>query len=306
LAGDFDLTFSVDVKLQRVEADPARGFQWPYYLLIPASVTAPATLLVEPNNTGTWDDNPSRHEIAAETLARSKASFAGTVGCPLLIPAFPRPIHPQAPESGGIYTHALDRFSLQMTGSPIERLDRQLLAMVDDARTRLAAGGINVGPKFFMLGFSASGAFTSRFAMLHPDRIKAAAEGSPGGWPIAPVAAWRGTVLRYPCGISDLASLVGAAPDVTAFARLPLFIFVGAVDTNDAVDTRGTTSAERAGVAALLNMPADPYIANRWPTAEAIYRSVGSSAVFKVYPGVAHAYSTEMLNDLATFFAAHR
>jgi hypothetical protein len=306
LPAEFELAFTVDLNLQRVEADPARGFQWPYYLVIPPTITAPATLLVEPNNTGTVDDNPARHELAAESLVRNRSALATSLGCPLLVPAFPRPAHPPAPEPGGIYTHALDRFSLQMNGSPIERLDRQLLAMVDDARQRLAAAGIVVATRFFMTGFSASGAFTSRFSLLHPDRVKAAACGSPGGWPIAPVASWQGTVLPYPCGISDVATLVGEAPNLAAFVQLPLFIYVGSIDTNDAYDIRGMPTATGAAIKVLLNSPADPYIANRWPTAAAIYRSVGSVAVFKVYPGVGHSYSTEINNDLVTFFASHR
>jgi len=306
LAGSSEVRVSVGLDQQRIEADPAHGFHWPYYLVLPPSVSAPATLLVEPNNTGTWGDNPAVHETAAEALARNRAGFAATLGCPLLVPAFPRPQNPPAPESGGIYTHALDRFCLQMTGCPIERLDLQLLAMVEDARTRLAAQGVDCDPKFFMAGFSASGAFTSRFSLLHPDSLKAAACGSPGGWPIAPVASWNGTALPYPCGISDVTSLVGTAPDVPVFAALPLFIYVGSVDTNDAYDLRGMASAERTAIMALLNAPQDPYIANRWPTAQAIYQSVGSVATFRVYPGVGHSYSTEIINDLTAFFAAHR
>jgi hypothetical protein len=306
MASSFDLTFTVALNLQRVEADPARGFQWPYFLVVPRTVTAPATLLVEPNNTGTVGDNPAFHEDAALSLVRNKAGFAATLGSPLLVPAFPRPANPPAPEPGGIYTHALDRFCLQMTGCPIERLDLQLLAMVDDARARLATQGINVATKFFMTGFSASGAFTSRFSLLHPDRLKAAACGSPGGWPIAPVSSWNGTTLRYPCGIADVASLVGASPDLATFVRLPLFIYVGAIDTNDAFDIRGMAAGEQTAIKTLLNSPQDPYIANRWPLAEAIYASVGSVAEFAVYPGVAHSYSSEMLVDLLEFFEAHR
>jgi hypothetical protein len=306
MAAEFDLTFTVGVELQRIEADPARGFSWPYFLFVPPMVSAPATLLVEPNNTGTWGDNPALHEEAADTLARRQSGFATRLGCPLLVPAFPRPQNPQAPEPGGIYTHALDRFCLQMTGCPITRLDLQLLAMVDDARTRLAARGINCDARFFMTGFSASGAFTSRFAMLHPDRLKAAACGSPGGWPIAPVASWNGTTLRYPCGIADAATLTGSTPSVAAFADLPQFIYVGSVDTNDAFDVRGMTANEQAAIRTLLNSPQDPYIANRWPLAEAIYESVGAIAIFRVYDGIGHGYSTEMLNDLQAFFAANR
>jgi hypothetical protein len=41
-----------------------------------------------------------------------------------------------------------------------------------------------------MIGFSASGAFTNRFTLLHPEMIKAASIGAPGGWPIVPTATW--------------------------------------------------------------------------------------------------------------------
>ncbi|HML49272.1 MAG TPA: hypothetical protein PKE04_21240, partial [Clostridia bacterium] len=49
----------------------------------------------------------------------------------------------------------------------------------------------------------------NRFALLHPDRVRAAAIGSPGGWPVAPVAQAEGNDLPYPIGIADVAQLTG-------------------------------------------------------------------------------------------------
>ena len=50
------------------------------------------------------------------------------------------------------------------------RIDRQLIAMIDDASAKLAAMDRPVQSRVLMAGFSASGMFTNRFGMLHPDR----------------------------------------------------------------------------------------------------------------------------------------
>jgi hypothetical protein len=75
--------------------------------------------------------------------------------------------------------------------------------------------------------------------MIHPEIIRAAAPGSPGGWPLAPVSEWwNGTTLRYPVGIADIESLTGKPFDLADFKKVPQYIYVGDKDTNDALDTR--------------------------------------------------------------------
>ncbi len=96
----------------RVGANPAKGFHWPYYLVLPSEMASPPTLLVEPNNTGTRSNTFQIHEEKAKELVRRQSSFAEDLGSPLLVPVFPRPVTPEAPEPGGIYVHALDRYSL--------------------------------------------------------------------------------------------------------------------------------------------------------------------------------------------------
>ena len=80
----------------------------------------------------------------------------------------------------------------------LERIDLQLLKMIDDARERFAARGINLDSKVFLWGFSASGQFVSRFVMLHPDRVKAASFGSPMYGPTVP----RQREAAKPCPIT--------------------------------------------------------------------------------------------------------
>ena len=304
----FSLSFTTEYRNPpiRVGADPDKGFKWPYYLVLPTEMEAPNTLLVETNNSGTWSDDFQFHEDKATEILHYRIPFADSLGSPLLIPVFPRPRNPQPPEPGGLYTHALDRYSLSEDYPGFERIDLQMVAMIDDALERLETLGHSMDRKVFMMGFSASGAFTSRFTLIHPDRIKAASAGSPGGWPLAPIASWQGTPLKYAMGIMDLESLVGEPFDLETFRTVPLHIYVGDQDTNDAFDVRGMTQAEKNQIYELLNWPDDAILAKRWPLAQAMYESVEANAQFVIYPGVGHYITPEMWDDIKAFFRENR
>jgi pimeloyl-ACP methyl ester carboxylesterase len=174
--------------------------------------------------------------------------------------------------------------------------------MVEDAKARLAAMGYELADKIFINGYSASGSFANRFTLLHPEIIRAAASGSPGGWPTVPVSTWAGETLNYPVGVADLASLVGEPFDLAAFRRVPQYLYVGDQDNNDAVDyADGFDEADREQIDRLFG-DGSPYIVERWPHAEAIFDSVQSRAKFVIYPGVGHSLTGEMFEDLLDFY----
>ncbi|MBN1903529.1 MAG: Ig-like domain-containing protein [Deltaproteobacteria bacterium] len=193
-----------DENFMLIEGNPGRGFHWQYLLYIPENLRKRTVIMVEPNNSGTVSDDMDIHRAMANTLVQRNADLTSTLNVPVLVPVFPRP---EKDELLGTYTHALDENTLRATayidGKSIARLDLQLIAMIEDARERLESRGHTVAEKVFMMGFSASGAFTSRFTAIHPDMIMAAAPGSPGGWPIAPVTTWEGIPYRYPIGLSN-------------------------------------------------------------------------------------------------------
>jgi hypothetical protein len=290
----------------KVERNTVMGFHWDYFLVIPKKLRKRTVLLVEPNNSGLVSDDIAFHEQKALGTARLRAGFAIDLDVPLLVPVFPRP---EAPDLLGTYTHALDENTLRATayidGKSIARLDLQLIAMIVDARERLKSRGHIVSEKVFMMGFSASGAFTSRFTAIHPDIIMAAAPGSPGGWPIAPVTTWEGIQYRYPIGVSNFQAITGKPFDLATFRKVPQFIYVGEVDRNDAFDLRGFPEEDAMAVCNLLNCEENTLIAERWPVAEEIYASINSVAEFRVYPGVAHAITDQMYSDIMAFFKKH-
>ena len=157
----------------QVEADPARGFNFPFCLFIPAGIERGSKnyLLVETNNTGTATDDFEVHrEKALRLIKRSYANrIARNVGVPLLVPVFPRPR-----SNWRAYTHALDRDCLEMNEGKLKRLDLQLLAMIDYALELLRANEFQMHDKILMHGFSASAKFCNRFTYQHPERVKAA------------------------------------------------------------------------------------------------------------------------------------
>lgn len=297
--GAYTFTFTIgngETVLHAVPADPAQGFSWPYYLGIPPALSPHASLLVEPNNTGAVSDDLSVHDRAAEALGAGLANYAAELGVPWLVPVFPRPQTPP------IYTHSLDRDTLLATAPGLERIDLQLVAMMADARRRLAERDLAVGPRALLAGFSASGAFVHRFAALHPELVQAVATGSGAGWPLAPVAAWDGITLRYPVGIADLAALVGAPFGATSYRRVPLFVYVGDADENDPVP--GWDAVDRDAVFALTGVSSGP-IWPRWPVSQEIHEGAAMGAAeFAIYPGVGHTFSSRMQRDVHAFFVA--
>ena len=299
LLGAHTFSFTIgdgDTELHAVPADPAQGFSWPYYLGIPPALSPDAALLVEPNNTGAGSDDLAVHDRAAEALGAGLANYAAEIGVPWLVPVFPRPQTPP------LYTHSLDRDTLLAVAPGLERIDLQLVAMLADARRRLAERDLAVGPRALLDGFSASGAFVHRFAALHPELVQAVATGSGAGWPLAPVAEWDGIPLRYPVGIGDLAALVGAPFAAAAYRRVPLFVYVGDDDENDPVP--GWDAVDRDAVFALTGVSSGP-IWPRWPVSQEIHEGAGMSAAeYAIYPGVGHSFSSRMQRDVQAFFAA--
>jgi dienelactone hydrolase len=291
------------VEVVRVEAQPKKGFLHPYYFYLPPELwgekgkNVEQTLLVLPNNTSKTDDDFAVHDTLTRSNIEDLRRLGSNLKVALLMPAFPRP-----GTDWRIYTHALDRDSLLTERKEYRRFDRQLIRMIDDARTRLRSDGYRFDKRVLMFGFSASGMFTNRFAFLHPERIKAAAIGSPGGWAIAPSDSWKGKKLRYPIGVADFKAVSGKKLGMKRLKKIPLFLFLGAEDTNDSVVFRDSYELEDEKLIFDLFGKA---LIERWAFTQEIYGVNLPEATLKVYPKVGHSLSKEMWDDIKAFFSKH-
>ena len=208
-----------DGRFQRIQGIAEEGFHWDYLLFTPEVVSSPY-LLVFPNNTGYPIEDYGFHVERAKVSIIRKSEAAETLAAVALVPIFPR--------YEGLYTHHLDRNTMLTETPGLERIDLQLIAMVDHARRSLAEKGIVLEEQILLSGFSASGAFADRFSLLHPERVKAAVIGGTGL--MLPLEEFRDEVLPYPVGVFDMARLTGHPFDEEAFREVQRFVHGNALD----------------------------------------------------------------------------
>jgi predicted esterase len=292
-----------NTEIVKVEAQPAKGFVYPYYLYVPKALretkNAKKTqaLLVLPNNAGKTSDDFTVHEADVQRKIKNNGGIADRLKVALLMPVFPRPA-----TDWKIYTHALDRDAMTTDKKEFARFDLQLVAMIDDARTRFAKDKLKFDKRVLMLGFSASGMFVNRFTFLHPKRVKATAVGSPGGWAIAPASSFKEKALRYPIGINDFKTVSGKKLDLKSLRRVPLFMFLGDKDDNDSVVFRDSYEKEDENLIFDLfgKMPVE-----RWDDSEKLYRNAKLNAEFRLYSSIGHGITKEMFDDVFAFFSKY-
>lgn len=283
-----------------VEADPAFGFNYPYYLYAPSKTTGsdPGSILIEPNNSGETTDEfeVQRQSAASRISGGTSREISDRLTVPLLVPVFPRP--QSDPVDWRHYIHALDRQTMQISDGPLERVDLQLLRMADHARELLSEQSYAVDDQLLLNGFSASGNFVDRFAVLHPDRVRSVTAGGLNGMAMLPLAEAEGRTLDYHIGIADVEELTGEPVDVDALDGVNQFLFMGSADGNDTIPYDDAWSEGMREVA--LEVYGEEMITERFPYCQSAYEQAGVDAQFKLYEGVAHT-PAPALEDIVEF-----
>lgn len=286
-----------------VEADPKAGFWHDYLLFLPKGVVKDKKncLLVEPNNTGFTSDSIEKH-LAGAIFTATERSIGNNVSTELKLP-FLVPVFPRTKSQHLVYTHALDRDAMLSTQERIKRLDLQLLAMVKDAQARLQELRIPVEEKIIMTGFSASGSFVNRFTFLHPDAVKAVVAGGLNGILMLPRRKMAGHPLNYPLGVNDLQEITGKEFDLKEYRKVPQFLFMGALDDNDAVPYDDAyNNEERAVIYATVGTQMQP---QRWENCKQIYLQDEINAEFRTYSEVGHRSTAGINLEVIHFLMNH-
>ncbi|MDM7923417.1 MAG: hypothetical protein QUS14_14055 [Pyrinomonadaceae bacterium] len=294
-----------DQELIRIDGNKAKGFDYAYYIYVPKALREPArngkqnSFIVIPNNTGKISDDITVHDADVKRKISAIGAYMTSSGilAPMLMPVFPRP-----ETEHRIYTHSLDRDTMLTDKKEFSRYDLQLAAMIRDARERLKLEGIATEKKVIMQGYSASGMFVNRFVFMHPELVKAAIVGAPGGWAIAPVGEHEGQRLTFPAGVADLKEVAGKKFDLKAVRRVPLFLLLGGDDTNDAVPMGDAYDARESSL--VINLFGRTPV-ERFPHTEKLYKAAGLNVEFKLYPKTGHQMSKEMRDDQFAFMKKH-
>lgn len=289
-------------QLIKVAANPEKGFNYPYYLWVPKYInnSEQRYLLIEPNNSGIVSDDLALHDALAKELAEKLNGhyIAESLRIPFLVPVFPRP-----QTDWQLYTHELNRATLLVQNGDMKRLDLQLVAMVRDAQNLLSYNGIAMKDKIFMNGFSASAKFVNRFAILHPNIVRAVATGGINGIPTFPTDSVDGNVVRYPVGIADIREITGLYLDLAQYKTISQYIYMGENDTND--DTWFADAYEQQDADLIHRIIGLKMMPDRWEKSQAIYNQLGIPAQFVTYRGIGHEVPGYVWDDLNSFFRAN-
>lgn len=301
--------------IELVEADSEAGFNWPYLLRTPETPDAAGGDGAATDRTETrplvvgnspWRGVPSETERRLDSGLRHLKNgrlndIATELNAPGLVALLP------ARTEDGSYDN------IRLSGSGFDRLDRQLLAMVEDARARLAEQPYDVPEKLHVEGFSNNGRFFDQFAILHPERIAALSAGGNGVvvLPFAevpdavPTAGQPSTTtVRWPVGVADLPELVGAEFDTDAWLETDQYWYIGAEDQGPD-DPEGYIHKLYRGSGYPDDLIQEVFgslqVDDRFRTSQAIFEQVGASAVFTAYDGAGHEVTEAMTADITEF-----
>ncbi|MFP8890739.1 CARDB domain-containing protein [Natrialbaceae archaeon A-CW2] len=294
-------TDSAGMDVTLIPADGDFGFNYPYYLYAPAVEDAfDRPILVEPNNTGRSTNNFDAHRESAERLIEhgTPRQIGDELRVPVLVPVFPRPS--SSPVDWRHYVHALDAETMQIDSGDLERVDEQLLGMVEHARERLSEQSYPVGEDMIMNGFSASGTFVNRFTALHPDRVRSVTAGGINGTATLPLEEAEGRTVEYPIGIADLESLTGEAFDRDQWQAVDQLVYMGGDDENDTIPYDDAWSPTQREVA--LEVYGEHMQNDRMPYCKSVYEEAGATGRVEVYPNIGHRPVTE---ELIAFHRKH-
>lgn len=284
----------------KVDARPDLGFNYPYFIRIPkgAALYGQQYLLVETNNTGLNDSLPYHEKgTYGEVIQNSLgSSLCAELKLPFLMPVFPR-----SQTAWKIYTHALDRDAVLIEEGEMARLDLQLIAMIRDAATQLEAFHIAVHEKVLMNGFSASGTFANRFALIHPEMVAGVACGGINAIPVLPTEKAGQAKLIYPLGTYDFQQIFHDTFNIREYRKVPQFIYMGAKDGNDAVSFDDAYSTKERKI--VYKTLGKVMIPTRFERCESEYKTANTAAQFKVYPNIGHETDREVFMDVAFFFS---
>ena len=245
------------------------------------------------------------------------------------MPAFPR--YRFNIDNEYFLTHSLDRMSVLLTAACVKtyladsrfqsqmklsglrgkdfeamaRVDKQLEAMIDHAIGYLNGYEHNVdGKKVFLFGFSASGNFANRWALLYPDRVKGVIAGGTNSQPTIPAKEVDGEKLIFPIGVYDYKGITGKEFSKEAYGKVANFIFQGERDEADTYGMPDTFGPEENRLIKVVL--GEKMYPNRWERSKSLFFAHGGSANFMVYKGMGHNWDDNVVTDMARFVDANR
>ena len=201
--------------------DDSKEFNCPYILAYPHEYKENTPIILEANN---QENTPRIVTSALENTMDYLFSvlYHSKNTNPILVPLLP------SINNGNPYFQQLsiECFDASKTGK-FHRIDQQVVSMIEDARKIISGlSGKQVPDKIFLNGYSSSGVFAQRFALLHPELVSASCIGGAIGTMPLPIDEYQGQQLSYPIGTADIEKLTGKEFDLEAYKKIKFTYYV--------------------------------------------------------------------------------
>jgi len=235
----------------------------------------------------------SIHESEAKNTVSWLAVYAEEYQTPVVVVAIPR--------VGRLYVHSLHPGTFTTEEEMLRRPDLKLIdAVWGRYFSLIREAGLVVDERVFMMGFSSPGMFSHRFAMLHPDRVKAVWVGGEAPAPL-PADELDGQPLYYPVGMRNTQELTGMPFDAETYRTIPHFVCVGENDVNPNNDTTTATDIFTEEQRLFIRSRFGATNPERIRFFYEYLVSVGVPATFRLYENVGHEITTQMMHDAFRF-----
>ena len=226
---DVDLEYTINnipYKIKFQKPDYNNGINIPSIIAIPMIENIGKQVVLESNNceSGNFEHILEQGIETGMRLARLTDNKPAVIVVPLI------PSYREAP-----YFQQLSRECFELpTQDRNYRLDEQVVNIVNKAKNIVKEEkGIDLDDKIFLNGYSSSGVFAQRFALLHPELIDTACIGGASGSIPIPTEEFG-----YPIGISDYKELTGKEFDMKSFSQIDFIYYVGELETQNKAETR--------------------------------------------------------------------
>lgn len=263
-------------KVEYVEADPSKGFSFPYIMLLPKKMKQDVKIMVECANTANYEDDGQQSFRAQINDAKGYANYISEeqdgkkfnlpylyqkLSQPIIIPIIERceyarvgVIRPHEQDekyaeldrlgkNTEFYPQQLGRQVMLEKAGKFAKLPEQVVAMVEDAKKKIKTMAkmrfktINIAKKSALVGFSSSSAFASRMQLICPEHFDTCISLCSGGTQPLPLAELDGKKLNYPLGVGDFEEIFGKPFNAEEYAKAKQISIVGELEPNKSYDT---------------------------------------------------------------------
>lgn len=216
----------VPYKIIFLAIDSDNGINIPSILAIPLSNEVNNQIVVEANNLES-EDSKKILEQGIQTGYRL-ACLTCDLPASIIIPLIPS--HKNYPY---LQQLSIECFDIPK-GDKNYRIDEQVVRIINKSKAILKNEvGLTASDKIFLNGYSSSGVFAQRFALLHPDVVKTVCVGGASGSIPVPTKD-----LSYPLGIADYEQLTGKEFDFENYSKIKFRYYVGELETQNKSNSR--------------------------------------------------------------------